>query len=50
LGDTDRAFAELDSAFAERVWALIVLRADPAFDGLHVDPRFERLVKRVGLP
>ncbi len=50
LGDTERAFAELDSAYAERPWAMLLLRVDPAFDGLHADPRFERLVKRVGLP
>jgi serine/threonine-protein kinase len=50
LGDTDRAFAELDGAYAERTWAMLLLRADPTFDGLHADPRFERLLKRVGLP
>ena len=49
LGDTERAFAELDSAYAERPWAMLVLRVDPAFDGLHVDPRFGRLLKKVGL-
>jgi len=49
LGDTDRAFAELDSAYAERPWAMFVLRVDPAFDGLRADPRFGRLLKKVGL-
>lgn len=50
LGDTDRALAELDSAYVERAWPMFVLRVDPAFDGLRGDPRFVRLLKRVGLP
>jgi eukaryotic-like serine/threonine-protein kinase len=49
LGEQDRAFAELDSAYAERSWAMFTLRADPAFDGVRADPRFTRLLKRVGL-
>jgi len=49
LGDTERAFAELDSAYAERPWAMLLLTVDPAFDGLRTDPRFDRLVKKVGL-
>jgi eukaryotic-like serine/threonine-protein kinase len=50
LGNRDRAFAELDSAYTERTWAMFTLRVDPAFDGLRSDPRFERLVKKVGQP
>ncbi|HMA38595.1 MAG TPA: hypothetical protein VKP10_00870, partial [Gemmatimonadales bacterium] len=50
LGDKARAFTELDSAYTERTWAMFTLRADPAFDGLRSDPRFERLVKKVGQP
>jgi hypothetical protein len=49
LGEPDRAFAELDSAYAERAWPMFTLRVDPAFDGLRADPRFARLLKKVGL-
>jgi eukaryotic-like serine/threonine-protein kinase len=49
LGDRDRAFAELDSAYDERTWSMFVLRVDPVFDDLRADPRFARLVKKVGL-
>jgi tetratricopeptide (TPR) repeat protein len=48
LGRRNQAFAELDSAYTERAWAMFILRVDPAFDGLHADPRFERLVKKLG--
>jgi tetratricopeptide (TPR) repeat protein len=48
LGDTERALAELDSAYAERAWTVFALRMDPLFDGLRADPRFARLVKKVG--
>ena len=48
-GLVDRYQRPTQSA-AERPWAMLLLRVDPAFDGLHTDPRFERLVKRVGLP
>ena len=49
LGDNERALAELDSAYVERAWAMFTLRVDPAFDGLRADPRFGRLLKKVGL-
>jgi tetratricopeptide (TPR) repeat protein len=50
LGDNERALAELDSAYLERAWPMFALRVEPSFDGLRADPRFERLLKRVGLP
>ena len=49
LSERDRAFAELDSAYAERSWAMFTLRVDPAFDSMRADPRFTRLLKKVGL-
>jgi tetratricopeptide (TPR) repeat protein len=49
LGDNDRAFAELDSAYAERATTMYHLKVEPAFDQMRSDPRFTRLVSRVGL-
>jgi len=49
LGDKERALAELDSAYLERAWGMFTLRVDPTFDGLRADPRFGRLLKKVGL-
>src|SRR5438874_659619 len=49
LGDNERALAELDSAYVERAWGMFALRVDPTFDGLRADPRFMRLLKKVGL-
>jgi hypothetical protein len=49
LGDTERAFTQLDSAYVEGAWAMFTLRVEPAFDALRADPRFRRLVKKVGL-
>ena len=49
LGDNERGLAELDSAYVERAWTMFTLRFEPAFDGLRADPRFARLLKKVGL-
>jgi serine/threonine-protein kinase len=48
LGDANRVFAELDSAYVERAWPLFVIRRDPAFDGVREDPRFAALLQRIG--
>ena len=49
LGNRDSAFAELESAYDERAWSMLLLKRDPAFDGLRDDPRFVQLEKKVGL-
>jgi TolB-like protein/Tfp pilus assembly protein PilF len=49
LGDHDKAFDWLDEALDQRVWYLVYLNADPAFEPLRSDPRFDRLVSKVGL-
>jgi DNA-binding winged helix-turn-helix (wHTH) protein/tetratricopeptide (TPR) repeat protein len=49
LGDADQAFAWLDRAVADRANWLVWLKLDPRFDNLHRDPRFNTLLRRVGL-
>ena len=49
LGDTEQALVQLDSAYVEGAWTLFTLRVEPAFDPLRTDPRFARLLKKVGL-
>jgi Flp pilus assembly protein TadD len=48
LGDTDQAIKWLEKGFEERFNPGVLLR--PGFDSLRSDPRFEDLVRRVGLP
>jgi eukaryotic-like serine/threonine-protein kinase len=50
LGDRDRAFESLNAAFAERVASVLWLKVDPRADSLRQDPRFEPLVRRLGIP
>jgi len=49
LGDKEAALAELELAYTERAWPMFMLRLEPAFDGLRSGPRFERLMRKVGL-
>lgn len=49
LGETERAFACLERAFAERHLQLVSIKTDPALDDLRADPRFADLVRRMGL-
>jgi hypothetical protein len=50
LGDKDSAFKWLDRAYKERDGQLSWLGLDPFVDSLRSDPRFQDLVRRVGLP
>jgi DNA-binding winged helix-turn-helix (wHTH) protein len=47
LGERDEAFRELDRAFEERSWLLLLIDGDPKADALRKDPRFEWLRFRV---
>jgi DNA-binding winged helix-turn-helix (wHTH) protein/TolB-like protein/Flp pilus assembly protein TadD len=49
LGDTDNALVWLDRGLQQRASMLGFLAQNPAFDGLHDDPRFAALVDQVGL-
>ncbi len=50
LGDVDSALKALESLSRRREGGLILLNADPCFDSLKSDPRFQQLLLRVGLP
>ena len=49
LGDRDTAFEFLEQAFRERDSLLVYLKVEPSFDPLRTDPRFAKLITRIGL-
>lgn len=49
LGELDRTFEWIDKALEERAGYLVYFNVDPKVDGLRSDPRFEQLIKRIGL-
>jgi tetratricopeptide (TPR) repeat protein len=50
LGDFDRSYAELNRAVEGRSHWLVWLNRDTRWASLRKDPRFQQLVRRVGLP
>lgn len=50
LGEDERAVECLEKAYAERSHWVIYLHTDPTMDALRYNPRFQELLKRVGLP
>jgi DNA-binding winged helix-turn-helix (wHTH) protein/TolB-like protein/Tfp pilus assembly protein PilF len=49
LGDRDRAIAELERVYREHTQHVVDFKTMPMLDRLRPDPRFEDLVRRVGL-
>jgi TolB-like protein/Tfp pilus assembly protein PilF len=49
LGDKDKAMAWLEKAFEERADGLTWLNVEPMLDEVRSDPRFESLIRRIGL-
>jgi TolB-like protein/DNA-binding winged helix-turn-helix (wHTH) protein/Flp pilus assembly protein TadD len=50
LGEKDQAFAWLEKAYEEHDSWLGMLKADPHYDSLRSDPRFETLLQRMNFP
>ncbi len=50
LDEPEQAFALLERAYAAHDAQLQFLQVEPAFDPLRSDPRFQDLLRRVGLP
>jgi tetratricopeptide (TPR) repeat protein len=49
-GDNDQAIAWLERAIKQRDNGVVVLTYDPLLHGLHADPRFGEICRKVGLP
>ena len=50
LGEREQAFKSLEKAFQERDSRIVALEVEPVFGSWHSDPKFQSLVKRIGLP
>jgi serine/threonine-protein kinase len=50
LGEKERAFEWLEKAFAEHDNDITYLKINTAFDNVKSDPRFQDLLRRIGLP
>jgi len=49
LHQKDQALQDLERAYDEKDWALMVLAVEPRLDPLRSDPRFQDLLRKVGL-
>lgn len=50
LGETSQALAWLEKVYEERHVGVLSLKTDPELAGLRGDPRFQALLRKVGLP
>lgn len=50
VGRDDEGFAWLERAFDERANNMAYLAVEPHYDRLHDDPRYQQLLRRIGLP
>lgn len=50
LGDKEGALASLEKAYADHDLQMLFLKEDPHYDSLRSEPRFEELMRKVGLP
>jgi adenylate cyclase len=50
LEEKDQAFACLEKAYNLRDSGIVFMKVDPLFDPLRSDPRFQGLLRRIGLP
>ncbi len=51
LGEKDQAFANLEQAYKARSIGMLYLKVTPSYDDeFRSDPRFQNLLRRIGLP
>jgi hypothetical protein len=49
LGDKDKAMIWLEKAYDDRADGLTWLNVEPMLDEVRTDPRFQNLIRRIGL-
>jgi hypothetical protein len=49
LGEKEKAFEYLEKAYAQRDFWIAIIPAEPLFDSLRDDPRYDDLIRRIGL-
>jgi len=49
IGEKELALAGLQRAYDEHSWWMVTSKVEPAFDSIRSDPRFENIMKQVGL-
>ena len=50
LGDKEKALSVLEHAYAAHDFQMGYLSVEPHYDSLRSEPRFQELVRKVGLP
>jgi TolB-like protein/DNA-binding winged helix-turn-helix (wHTH) protein len=50
MGNTDMAMQYLNQGYREHTEQLLRLQLNPAYDDMRTDPRFQELIRRIGLP
>jgi tetratricopeptide (TPR) repeat protein len=50
LGDREKTLTLLEQGFREHSPLLLWIQSNPAYDFLHVEPRYRSLIQRIGLP
>ena len=49
LGENEEGWKWLEKAYDERSYSLVLLKVDPFYDNIRSDPRFQALLKKIGL-
>jgi len=49
MGNKEEALADLEKAYSAHFSIMTTLKVEPAYDELRGDPRFQDLLRRVGL-
>ncbi|HUM04901.1 MAG TPA: hypothetical protein VLT90_05530, partial [Terriglobales bacterium] len=50
LGNLDLAFEWLERAYESHDTGLLALRVMPLYEGLRSDPRYQQMLRRLGIP
>jgi len=49
LGENEKALQYLEQAYRGKAFLMAFVRADPIFDGMKTEPRYQAVVKKMGL-